>query len=149
MNSEQERRDEEACQAVGQWRGRIAYMRLILCLTTEDDAIKIPFLRRGDARSRLELDALNSNVRPPTVFELIADKWNDCAYNPVAAVSEWCHKDFSATTNCAHSEVAALMRATPQKKVSWMPRHPFGQSLSISLETGREVGKVRGQACWQ
>ena len=53
------------------------------------------FLRRADARTRLELDARNSpDVRPPTVFELLADKWNDSAFNPVAAVSD-CHEDFS------------------------------------------------------
>ena len=113
LNAEQERRDEEARQAGGQWRGPIPYMRLILCLTEDD--IKIAFLRRADARTRLELDARNSpDVRPPTVFELIANKWNDSAFNPVAAVSD-CHEDFSSPTNCAHSQVAALMRATPQK----------------------------------
>ena len=113
LNAEQERRDEEARHAGGQWRGLIPYMRLILCLT--EDAIKIAFLRRADARTRLELDARNStDVRPPTVFELIADKWNDSAFNPVAAVSD-CHEDFSSPTNCAHSQVAALMQATPQK----------------------------------
>ena len=113
MNAEQERRDEKARQAGGQWRGPIPHIRLILCLT--EDAIKIAFLRRADARTRLELDARNSNVRPPAVFELIADKWIDRSdFNPVAAVSE-CHKEFSAPTNCAHSQVAGLMQATPQK----------------------------------
>ena len=97
LNAQQERRDEEARQAGWQWRGRIPYMRLMLCLT-EDDAIKAAFLRRADARTRLELDARNSDVRPPTVFELIASKWNDKDFNPVAAVSD-CHDDFAISNN--------------------------------------------------
>jgi hypothetical protein len=88
-------------------------MRLILYLA--EDATRIAFLRQTDTRTRLELDAQNSpNVRPQTVFELIANKWNNGALNPAAAVSD-CHADFSSPTNCAHSQVAALMRATPQK----------------------------------
>ena len=65
----------------------IPYKRLILWFA--EDAIKIDFLRRADAKTRLEVDAQNSpDVRPPTVFELIADKWNDSAFNPVPAVSD-------------------------------------------------------------
>jgi hypothetical protein len=93
--------------------GPIPYMRLILCFT--EDAIKIALFWQADARTHLELDAQNfPDVRPPTVFELIVDKCNDSAFNPVAAVPD-CHEDFSSPTNCAHSKVASLMRATPQK----------------------------------
>lgn len=112
LNAQQEVRDEEARRAGGQWRGPIPYMRLILCLT--EDAVKAAFLRRADARTRQELDARNSDVRPPTAFELIADKWNDKDFNPVAPASE-CHEDFAAPTNCAHSQVATLMPATSQR----------------------------------
>jgi hypothetical protein len=113
LSAEQELRDEEACQAGGRWRGPIPYMRLILCFM--EDTIKIAFLRRADARTCLELGARNSpDVRPPTVFELIADNWSDSAFSPVAAVSD-CHEDFSSPTNYAHSHVTSLMRAIPQK----------------------------------
>jgi hypothetical protein len=40
---------------------------------------------------------------------------NDEGFNPVAAVSSDCHVNFSIPTNYAHSQVASLMRATPQK----------------------------------
>ena len=112
LNAQQEQQEEEARQAAGQWRGRIPYMRLFLCLIQDD--IKSAFLRRADTRTRHELDARNSVVRPPTAFELISDRWNDEGFNPVAPISE-CHEDFATPTNCAHSEVTALMRATPQK----------------------------------
>lgn len=113
MNAQQEQRDEEARQAGGPWRGRLPYLRLMLCLT-EDDAIKAAFLRRADARTRLELDARNSDVRPPTVFELIANKWNDKDFNPLTGVSD-CHEDFAIPINCAHKEVELLTPAVPQK----------------------------------
>ena len=112
MNAQQEQQEEEARQGGGEWRGCIPYMRLFLCLTQDD--IKSAFLRRADARTCHELDACNSVVRPPTVFELISDRRKDENFNPVAPISE-CHEDFATPTNCAYSEVAALMRATPQK----------------------------------
>ncbi|KAI2489342.1 hypothetical protein MHU86_25255 [Fragilaria crotonensis] len=112
LNAQREQAEEEARQTGGQWRGSIPYMRLIMCLTEDD--IKAAFLRRADTRTRHQLDARNSDVRPPTAFELIADRWNDEHFNPIAAVSE-CHEDFSVPTNCGHSQVVTLMRATPQK----------------------------------
>ena len=112
LNAQREHAEEEARQTGGQWRGSIPYMRLIMCLTEDD--IKAAFLRRADTRTRHQLDARNSDVRPPTAFELIADRWNDEHFNPIAAVSE-CHEDFSVPTNCGHSQVVTLMRATPQK----------------------------------
>jgi hypothetical protein len=87
LTAQQARQDEEECQA-GQWRCPIPFMRLIMCRT--QDNIKAAFLRRAPARTRQELDARNSDVRPATAFEPIADKWNDEACNPGASVSN-CH----------------------------------------------------------
>ncbi|KAI2490310.1 hypothetical protein MHU86_24274 [Fragilaria crotonensis] len=85
-------------------------------------------------QTRHQLDARNSDVRPPTAFQLIADRWNDEHFNPIAAVSE-CHEDFSVPTNCGHSQVVTLMRATPQKvEDTW---HRFGQAFFASSKTGR------------
>ena len=112
LNAQRERQDNEARQAGGQWRGHIPYMRLIMCHTNDD--MKAVYVRRADARTCRKLDARNSNVRSPTAIELLAEKWNDKGFNPVAVVSD-CHVDFSAPINCAHSKVKALMRATPQK----------------------------------
>ena len=53
-------------------------------------------------------------MRPATAFELVADKWNDEAFNPVAPVFD-CHQDFFLPTNCGHSEVSSLARVSPQK----------------------------------
>jgi hypothetical protein len=108
LNAQQE---EEVRQG-GQWRGLVPYMRLIMCLTQDD--VKSAFLRRADARTRQELDARNSEVRPPTAFELIADRWNDEDFNPVAPVSN-CHEDFLAATDCSHSRVAMRWKLPHRK----------------------------------
>jgi hypothetical protein len=103
---EERQREGEAGQLIGHWRGPIPYMRLIMCLTQDYD-IKAAFLWRVDARSRQELDASNLSVRPPTVFEMIADTWNDKDFNPIAPASD-CDKDFFVATNCAYSQVSML-----------------------------------------
>jgi hypothetical protein len=89
-------------------------MHLIMCLTQDD--IKSAFLwHAADARTCHKLYACNSEVRPPTAFELIADRWtNDEDFNPVAPASN-CHEDFLEATDCSHSHVAMLMQAAPQK----------------------------------
>jgi hypothetical protein len=58
-----------------------------------DDAIRHAYLHRGDAMSRTQLDARNSEVRESTVYEMISDKWNDEAFNPTVPVSS-VHEDF-------------------------------------------------------
>jgi hypothetical protein len=70
--AQEKQHEGEAGRPTGQWRGSIPCMRLIMCLTQDDD-IKAAFLRRADARSRQELDARNLSLRPPNVFEMIAD----------------------------------------------------------------------------
>ncbi|KAI2497963.1 hypothetical protein MHU86_16514 [Fragilaria crotonensis] len=143
LNAQREQAEEEAHQTGGQWRGSIPYMRLIMCLTEDD--IKAAFLRRADTRqTRHQLDARNSDVRPPTAFQLIADRWNDEHFNPIAAVSE-CHEDFSVPTNCGHSQVVTLMRATPQKVEDTMAsvRSPSSHHPKLG-EKGKEGGRHAG-----
>ncbi len=52
--------------------------------------------------------------RPPTVFEVIAELWNNPSFNPVAPPSE-CHLDFQLATDCSYDLVSGLVPATPQK----------------------------------
>ena len=143
INAQQERQDNEARQTGGQWRGHIPYMCLIMCLT--DDDSKTVYLRRADARTRRKLDARNSDVRSPTAFELLAEKWNDKGFNPVAVVSD-CHVDFSAPINCAHSKVKALMRATPQKVEDFLAS--IRSNLLRIIQNWERSGQGEGAACW-
>jgi hypothetical protein len=86
------------------WRGNTPYLRLIMCII-DDDAIRHAYLHRGDAMSRTELDARNSDdVRESTVFELIADKWNDESFSPTVPVST-VHEDFKQEIPIPHNKV--------------------------------------------
>jgi hypothetical protein len=109
--------DDEENQASGQWRGAVPYLRLILCLTEDD--IKPKFIRRGEALSRTELDARNSETREPTVYEMIADRWNDPEFNPVLPSSN-AHSDFQSATDCSFSKVNCLQPATAVKITNYL-----------------------------
>jgi hypothetical protein len=94
------------------WRGHAPYMRLIMCLTCDD--VKAAFRRSGDVMSRQQLDARNSEARPPTAFELMAARWNDPSFNPMARPSD-CHIDFIDQTDCSYRTVSSLAKATALK----------------------------------
>ncbi|KAI2510573.1 hypothetical protein MHU86_3841 [Fragilaria crotonensis] len=96
----------------GNWRGSVPYLRVIMCLTQDD--VKRLFLARANTRSRQELDARNSQIRPPTVFEVMSDLWNSNDFNPIAPASE-CHVDFMNAIDCSYAHVAGLSPATPQR----------------------------------
>ena len=55
------------------WVGKMPYLHLIHCLV-DDDTIKVAYLHRNNINdSRISLDNRNSNVKEPTVIEMIAD----------------------------------------------------------------------------
>jgi hypothetical protein len=97
--------------ALGQWRGNTPYLRLIMCLVV-DDRIRNAYLHRGDAMSRTELDSRNSDeVREATVFEMIADKWNDVSFTPTVPVST-VHDDFRREIVITHDKVQSFLTRT-------------------------------------
>lgn len=108
---EQQAREDVVLQT-GDWRGNLPFLRLIHCLGEDD--IKYSYLHRHDPWSRPMLDARNSESRPPTVYETIADRWNSPTFNPSTTIS-LCHFDFSSSICLDHSTVAALMPATARR----------------------------------
>ena len=128
----------------GHWRGCVPYLRVIMCLTRDD--VKCLFLTRANTRSRAELDARNSDTRyvhchlpcdvcccssfsfllsstnsiyfsrPQTVFELIAQLWNDSSFNPTAPASD-CHSDYQSAVDCSYEVVAGLVPPTAPQKI--------------------------------
>lgn len=110
--------DEEASTTAGdtlvakKWRGSAPYMRLIMCLVEDD--VKAAYLRHADVMSREELDGRNSDIRPPSAFELLANRWNDEAFHPIAPAST-CHEHFMNATDCSFDTVSDYLPATPQK----------------------------------
>jgi hypothetical protein len=103
---------EQRAMTDGAWRGDIPHLRLILCLIEDD--IKPKFLKRDKALSRLDIDARNSDTRKPTVYELIADRWNSVTFNPVLEASV-VHENYAQSTDCSHNIVAGLTKATASK----------------------------------
>jgi hypothetical protein len=103
---------QQTQEASGNWRGKLPHLRLILCLLEDD--IRMAYLHRADAMTRAQLDARNSDTRPPTVWERIAAKWNDPTFNPTTQVLA-VHSDFASTIHCTHASVATLTPATAMK----------------------------------
>lgn len=105
--------DEQKLKQFGAWRDKVPYLRMIHCIIEDD--VKMAYLKRNDPISRSELDARNSvEKRPPTAYELIADKWNSASFNPVTFTTD-CHIDYMSPINCSFEEVKDLSPATPQK----------------------------------
>ncbi|KAI2497898.1 hypothetical protein MHU86_16596 [Fragilaria crotonensis] len=95
----------------GNWRGCVPYLRVIMTLTRDD--VKSLFLSRGNC-SRTQLDGRNSDNRPKTCYELIAELWNSSDFNPKAPPSR-CHSDFVSEIDCSHAAVVGLSAATAVK----------------------------------
>ena len=102
----------ETLTRAGQWRGPAPVLRIAHCLIEDD--IKGAFLRRNNARTRRELDGRNSADRPLTVYEMIANKWNDSTFNPRSMITN-CHPDFESSIDISHGAVSNLSDATPSK----------------------------------
>ena len=102
----------------GAWNGSISYLRLVHCII-DHDLISHAYLNRNAPKTREELDALKSSTRAKSAWELIADKWNDLAYNLTTIVSN-CHSDFQKTTDCEYPKVAALLPANYLEVQNWL-----------------------------
>lgn len=111
--AQREQHAENALLAQGaDWRGNIPYLRLIHCL--EVDVIKSAYLRRHDPWTRQQLDARQSESRPPTVFEQIADCFNDEEFNPCTSISD-VHFDYSSSIQLDFESVRCFQPATAKK----------------------------------
>lgn len=110
--AQKEEENEAAALQGADWRGNIPYLRLIHCLA--EDNIKPAYLRRHNQVTRPQLDARNSESRPPTVYEMIAECWNSPAFNPSTAVSD-CHFDYSSPIDLGYPVVQVFQPATARK----------------------------------
>jgi hypothetical protein len=109
------------------WVGKVPYLRLIHCLVDHDD-IKMAYLRRHDIdNTRISLDNRNSDVRQPTVYELIADRWNDPTFAPETEVFPDLHPDFIFSQFLSFDLFCELAAASPQRVKDKL------QSLNVTL----------------
>jgi len=93
--------------------------RLIHCLV-DFDQHKRKFLTHHDSLDRLALDSRNSaDSRVLSVWDVVADKWNDSTFTPTTDFfSEdhpYYHPTFSAPLELNHNLVARMAKATPSK----------------------------------
>ena len=83
-------------------------------------------MKRNDiiSNERIVLDNQKSiEKRARTVWELVADKWNDIEFEPETEVFEELHSEYSRPIKIPHHKVALLSLATPdkvQEKISTM-----------------------------
>jgi hypothetical protein len=99
----------------GKWIGDIPYLHLIHCLL-DDEQIRAAYTRSFDVMTREELDGRNSEVvSRPNVYQMIAEKWNDCGFNPVSDVKPDLHTSLLLSKDLGWSEVQHLAVATAEK----------------------------------
>jgi len=97
------------------WTGKVPYLRLIHALA-DNDEVKDAFLKRHDIRpGRMAIENRNSNDQEPSVWELMAEYWNDPAFEPVSEELPALHSDFISSEVLSHEKVAQLSPTTPEK----------------------------------
>ena len=97
------------------------------------DHIRSLFLRcNAHSRTRMELDGRNAEDHPPTVWEEIAEKWNDPSF-VVETIMFNIHEDFRTTYIITHDDVAALMPATPESAKE--------KIMNMMVNLGRIIGR--------
>jgi hypothetical protein len=98
------------------WVGKQPWLRLIHSLVDHDD-IKLLYLRRNDVpTSRMAVENRNStNNRPKSVWERLAEKWNDPQYIVQTAAIPGLHSDFVQSEVIAHFQVCDMLPAMAEK----------------------------------
>lgn len=107
-------RQFERDAASSNWIGKYPYLRLIHCIV--DDSIKESFIKRNDIQpGRMEVENRNSSNREKTVWEQIADLWNNPSFAPVTegGLTEL-HFDFIPSISIPHEKISSMNPATPQ-----------------------------------
>ena len=102
----------------GAWSGQVPYLRLIHCITDCDEN-RSAFLKRNDMKTREELDAARSPIRPKSAYDMIAEWWNCPLFNPKTKVST-CHVDFDIEIDLSYSKVANLLPADALSIQNWL-----------------------------
>lgn len=92
------------------------YLHLIHCLL-DDEAIRAAYICSFNVMTRKELDGRNSEMNDPSVFQMIADKWNNPESNPSSEeLFPDLHTSFMQSRSLlGWSEVSMLTPATAEK----------------------------------
>lgn len=98
------------------WTGPHPYLRLIHAIV-DNDSIKKAYLTRHDiSSSRLEVENRKSaEKKGKTVWQMVADKWNDAEFSPTTEELPDLHSDFIVEETIFHFGVEDMAKATAEK----------------------------------
>jgi hypothetical protein len=117
-NAAREKEDEERALDGGctSWHGKFPMLRLIHALVNHDD-IKSAYLTRHDLPSgRMAIENRNTvEAHMGTVWQMMADRWNDPNFLPVTGIFPELHSDFSRPIALNHYYVSQMQVATAEK----------------------------------
>ena len=131
-----ERAQEESALAANgsNWIGKYPMLRLIHALIDHDE-IKRAFHTRHDLPSgRMQVENRNTEeVRRSSVWQLMADKWNDPLFLPVTAALPDVHSEFARPIPLAFDTVSHMQPATAERvEERWQ---------SMNLQLNRIISK--------
>ena len=128
----------------GNWTGQYPHLRLMHCLVDHDE-MKDAFLHRHDLNGdRGTIDGRNSDeCRKISVWEMIADKWNDKDYEPVTEViseeNGFFTPPYAAEINLSFSNVQRMSAATADKC------HSVFQKMMVALRRAKVNFEASGK----
>ena len=100
----------------GAWYGLLPMLCLIMALVDSDEIRQAYNTRNDISNECIVLDNQKSTKkRAKTVWELVADKWNDIEFEPETKVFDELHSKYSCPIKIPHNKVALLSLASPDK----------------------------------
>ena len=98
------------------WTGRAPYLRLIHTLIDHDD-IKAAYIHRGDIPSgRMAVENRNTEeAKAASVWQMMADKWNDKDFSPATASQPDWHPHYGASETITFEIVSNFLPPNAEK----------------------------------
>ena len=99
-----------------QWVGKYPMLRMICAIVSNGEIIRL-FLSRYDlANDRLQVENRKSEGKKPvTVWELVANVFNDPEFSPTTEALPDLHPDYALPIDVGYSTVCLMVEATPEK----------------------------------
>ena len=125
--AEKQQESRSLSSSAANWIGKYPILRLIHALIDHDE-IKRAFLTRHDLTGgRMAVENRNAaETRASSVWQLLANKWNDPLFLPVTVALPDVHSDFSLPIPLSHDAVSHMQTATEKCKEKW-------QALNLQL----------------
>ena len=96
------------------WVGIVPCLRLVHCITDEDDA-KASFLKSFSVKTRKELE---DRKLTKDVWAIVSDYFNDPNFNVTSSLYPMLHEDFSSAIDLGYEAVSGMGKLDPSKAKS-------------------------------